>query len=1293
MELNLRFPSPDQVIARLDRQTTGPLPFQNPFSPKDHQDLRWYVETYAAHSLGDPDDSEAARIKAKLPDWGHALFQAVFQHPQAQSLWQAFQDAAQPNRLLTLSTSQPAILALPWELLHDGQAHLFHQGVSLRRRLDEAQASPPLNIASKPKLHLLFVISRPQGTGFINPRADAKAVLDALAEHAQGRISAEFLHPASFRALVERLQDDRKPAVDILHFDGHGAFDEASQTGYLLFEDYRGQPEACRGNPRYLPAHDLGKVLHQHNIPLVILSACQSATQGEEPLGSVATGLLAAGIPAVLAMTHSVLVTTTLALFGAFYQALAQGQTLGAALDLARMHLDGHPEKYPARRGQDWVPLKLHDWFVPALYQSGADLPLLEPGSIDSLSLRERVEVRATNLPAEPQAGFHGRTLELWQIERGFALNTRRIAITGFGGQGKTALAQEAGRWLLRTGLCQAAAFVRYAGLQTLDSVALAVNALGETFGRSFPSPADVLNVLAQTPTLIILDNLETLPAESLKELLDSAVAWSQTGATRVLLTSRSPDFQHPAYPAAGGLDYLRVSLSGLGSREQPDDALAWFGELMKRPPEFAPGFSAPTREKLVGLFDKVGFHPLSIHILAVQLKTRRVEELGERLEQLLKPLTPTPLPLAGEGLLLPSPAGGGAGGEGTLDEDIPQGLAASLQLSLDRLEPEIRALLPRLGVFQGGAFENLLLEVTGLDSVQWARLRQQLEVAALAEAESLPGVTVPFLRFSPNLVPLLWLELQNIEQERLSAAHRARYYALARYLYDEDRHNPHAARAIARRELPNLLHALHVALQLDETGALEFSVSVNLFLMLFDMRREAEQVTGLVQALADDIGSEDWILIQSDRCEQLKRTGRAAEAAVVYESILAHLDETAIYRRAIIIGMMGRCFDASGRPDLSVQSQQQALTLLDKLEADEVRKRQRGICLSDLAQGLMEKGQYANARQACIESLSIAKGQNDLRQQGIVLGRLGNLALREGKHVEAIEQYQGALQLFHTLEEPSQEASNLHQLGMVYHMTERWAEAERCYRESVRISESLGNKHDAARTWNQLAMVNASTGKLEAAEQWYRMAISVYRDMNRQMELFCCLDNLASLLRQQPQRLTEARGLAEEALAISQLLEPGIAETWKNYELLAKIAEQEADAPGSSAYKQERRQTARNCRRLALDTYRSFPGNRVLLRQCKHMILVAVGCGLGLTGAIPMLAHYQAKLRQAGPNWVPFADALNTLLKGERDSETLCAGLGCETALIMETILQGIADSTSLDWLIQELGAEDAES
>src|SRR5262249_10291439 len=129
-------------------------------------------------------------------------------------------------------------------------------------------------------------------------------------------------------------------------------------TGYLLFET---QDQTID----LVSAERLGANLHQHRVALVILSACQSAAmaegapateapadedESERPMGSVAARLTASGIPAVVAMTHSVLVPTTRALFGAFYKELARQARLGEALDNARRQLWNHPEKYEVQR-------------------------------------------------------------------------------------------------------------------------------------------------------------------------------------------------------------------------------------------------------------------------------------------------------------------------------------------------------------------------------------------------------------------------------------------------------------------------------------------------------------------------------------------------------------------------------------------------------------------------------------------------------------------------------------------------------------------------------------------------------------------------------------------------------------------------------------------------------------------------------------------------------------------------------------------------------------------------------
>ena len=207
-----------------------------------------------------------------------------------------------------------------------------------------------------------------------------------------------------------------------------------------------------------------------------------------------------------------------------------------------------------------------------------------------------------------------------------------------------------------------------------------------------------------------------------------------------------------------------------------------------------------PAREALAELFRRVDFHPLSIGLLAQQLRTRRIAELGERLEALL-------------------------GSEGNP-------LLASLALSLDRLAPEVRAHLPGLGVFQGGAFESDLVAVTGLDEASWQELRRGLEQAGLVRIETVAGLKMPFLRFHPTLAPALRDRLPSAQGAELAARYRARYRNAAHVLYKNDRQHAAVVRDIAARDLPNLLAAVRQALDSREAGSVDFADSVCRFLM-----------------------------------------------------------------------------------------------------------------------------------------------------------------------------------------------------------------------------------------------------------------------------------------------------------------------------------------------------------------------------------------------------------------------------------------------------------------------------
>lgn len=151
------------------------VPFTPFLTPDDYEDLRWYLEDY----LDLPDGGavvRAQRIEQNLGRWGRQLYDALFSEPDNRGLLRELLDSPEP-RELTIATPDPVILRLPWELMAD-EAGSLAQRVSVRRQLEEPKETTP-RPAQFP-LRILYIVSRPADTGFINPRFTAKALFDAL---------------------------------------------------------------------------------------------------------------------------------------------------------------------------------------------------------------------------------------------------------------------------------------------------------------------------------------------------------------------------------------------------------------------------------------------------------------------------------------------------------------------------------------------------------------------------------------------------------------------------------------------------------------------------------------------------------------------------------------------------------------------------------------------------------------------------------------------------------------------------------------------------------------------------------------------------------------------------------------------------------------------------------------------------------------------------------------------------------------------------------------------------------
>ncbi len=169
-------------------------------------------------------------------------------------------------------------------------------------------------------------------------------------------------------------------------------------------------------------------------------------------------------------------------------------------------------------------------------------------------------------------------------------------------------------------------------------------------------------------------------------------------------------------------------------------------------------------------------------------------------------------------------------------------------------------------------------------------------------------------------------------------------------------------------------------------------------------------------------------------------------------------------------------------------------------------------------------------------------------------------------------------------------------------------------------------------------------------------------------------LRNLAGLLRTQPGRLDEARELAEQSLAIKKTLDPGAAEIWKIYGLLADIADQQSQPDRAAEY-----------RRLAREAKRNFAGTA---HEMKGHLPVILGTFQAIHDPDTADDFRTALSQMEKHGWTNLVAAIRRILAGERNEQALCAPLDLEDSMIIETILRAIADPTTLSAL---LPSEDA--
>jgi hypothetical protein len=275
-------------------------------------------------------DERAVPSGRELRELGRDLFEALFPG-DVRRLYDTARALGKGRPLDVVFTSMLDWVAdKPWELAFDPSRREFLATSSVnfvRNAFTAVPADAPAR--GRGRLRILAVVSQPRGAAPLDAKTETTDLRKAFAGLVKrGRAAVEVLTPPTAGRLQRRLAAG---GVDVLHFVGHGGFDEREREGSLLLEDERGRP-------RPLGTDALRQVVCGRGLRLVFLNACETGRGGRvEWNRGVAPALVAAGVPAVVANQYPVEDAAATAFARELYAQLAAGSPLGDAAREARV--------------------------------------------------------------------------------------------------------------------------------------------------------------------------------------------------------------------------------------------------------------------------------------------------------------------------------------------------------------------------------------------------------------------------------------------------------------------------------------------------------------------------------------------------------------------------------------------------------------------------------------------------------------------------------------------------------------------------------------------------------------------------------------------------------------------------------------------------------------------------------------------------------------------------------------------------------------------------------------------
>jgi len=999
----------------------------------------------------------------------------------------------------------PELMNLPWEFLHDGDGFLVTRWETPLSRL-------PLGIARRDKrpleriLRMLVVVSSPLDLPeerVLNTEREQEVILAALDKlQRKGALDIDFCEDAALDTIQDYFSELE---YDILHFTGHGVFDEAKGRGELLLEGEQ-------GNMQPLTNADFAALLRGYpSLRLVVLSACQSArTANNDAYADLARILLKQGVPAVLAMQYSVLDEAATLFADRFYTGLANNKPLDVALTEARIGLK--------TAGKDETGERV-DFATPVLF-------LNDPACVSVAQVRPEIEEIRLDRPVDwgmvlPMGkGFVGRKRELRRIRHGFSSGRQRaFIIHGLGGIGKSVLATHAAAKLRRNFagvkavrmtaatrpediLSELNAFLNLAGVNAFNQVIHAPAPLEAKTGA-------MAQILTQVPLLLIFDNFEDVLSKGravregvkreevkrdLDEIADPALAdffeqlvKSVAQGSRFLFTTRY-DFDPVRGRLTGEIEHIPLGELPFPDAEECMSNYDVLASLPVFPPSVGAGIPLAqvplTKRELYG---KLGGHPYTIDVFARRAAVTSVADVWLEIEDVEREM---------------------------LDYTL-------LDRTYAQLPPRAQTLLLRA---------SILKEVPPLEGLQWMMGDEGDAMPAIdAELKALLGSGM--------------LSRQGIGQgEVVYPMHTlVRRYArrqLAESAEDETALLLRAARfwelkAQQTRDLGDWLRARDCYYR-----AGEYEWAHVLVAMAAEPMTRWGLLERLIVLLNESIKTLEW-----EALEGIGKAGAMMNLATVYRNIgdyKAALNKCEHVRAffeeqgktefvARILHLTGWIYQDQGNYNEAQTMHEQSLEIWKQLDDKE------GIAeaLHHLGMIHQEQGNLKEAQAKYTQSLEIEVELDHKMGIASSLHQLGAIHQQQGNLGEAQSMYEQSLEMRRELGDELGIAQSLQGLGDIYSLQGNLEEAQAKFGQALVIFEKLRAKKEIAASLLRLGTIHQEQGNLKEAQAKYEQSRAIRVELDDKPGIAQCLLGLG-MIHQEQGNLREAQAKYEQSLVIA---------------------------------------------------------------------------------------------------------------------------------------------------------------